>query len=78
MKYVEINENYNPEDDDFTTIDLEDTRKTRLTLAHLSKLRKIREYRKFQKASETEQVKKQYGGSADAPVSGGGGGELEL
>ncbi|SVA75765.1 uncharacterized protein METZ01_LOCUS128619, partial [marine metagenome] len=31
-----------------------------------------------QKASEDEQVKKQYGGSADAPASGGGGGELEL
>jgi hypothetical protein len=77
MKYVEINENYNPEDDDFTAIDLEDTRKVRLTLAHLSKLRKIREYRKFQKASEDAQVKKQYGGSKDASA-GSGGGELEL
>ena len=56
MKYIEINENYNPEDDDFTAIDLEDTRKIRLTLDHLSKLRKVREYRKFQKASEDEQV----------------------
>jgi len=77
MKYVEINENYNPEDDEFTAIDLEDTRKIRLTLGHLSKLRKIREYRKFQKASEDEQVKKQYGVSDDAPASGGAG-ELDL
>ena len=77
MKYVEINENYNPEDDDFTAIDLEDTRKIRLTLDHLSKLRKVREYRKFQKASEDEQVKKQYGGSDDASPSGGAG-ELDL
>jgi hypothetical protein len=77
MKYVEINENYNPEDDEFTAIDLEDTRKIRLTLDHLSKLRKIREYRKFQKASEDEQVKKQYGVSDDAPASGGAG-ELDL
>ena len=46
MKYIEINENYSPQDDEFTSIDLDDTRKTRLTLAHLSKLRKIREYRK--------------------------------
>jgi hypothetical protein len=77
MKYVDINENYNPEDDDFTAIDLEDTRQTRLTLAHLSKLRKIREYRKFQKASEDAQVKKQYG-PKEGSSSGGGGGELEL
>ncbi len=77
MKYIEINENYNPEDDDFTAIDLEDTRKIRLTLDHLSKLRKVREYRKFQKASEDEQVKKQYGGSDDASPSGGTG-ELDL
>ena len=77
MKYIEINENYNPEDDYFTAIDLEDTRKIRLTLDHLSKLRKVREYRKFQKASEDEQVKKQYGGSDDASPSGGAG-ELDL
>jgi hypothetical protein len=61
MKYTEINENYSPEEDEFTSIDLEDTRKTRLTLAHLSKLRKIREYRKYQKGAETAQVKQQYG-----------------
>jgi len=76
MKYIEINENYSPEDDDFTAIDLSDTRKTRLTLVHLSKLRKIREYRKFQKASEDVQVKKQYG-PADATAAGGAG-ELDL
>ena len=77
MKYIEINENYSPEEDEFTAIDLEDTRKIRLTLDHLSKLRKVREYRKFQKASEDEQVKKQYGGSDDASPSGGAG-ELDL
>ena len=73
MKYIEINENYSPEEDEFNAIDLEDTRKSRLTLEHLSKLRKIREYRKFQKASDNEQVKKQYGGSADATAAGGAG-----
>jgi len=66
MKYIEINENYSPEEDAFTSIDLEDTRKTRLTLAHLSKLRKIREYRKYQKGAEKAQIKQQYGPSADA------------
>ena len=76
MKYIEINENYSPEEDDFTAIDLEDTRKTRLTLEHLSKLRKIREYRKFQKAAEAEQVQKQYGGSEDSSASGTG--DLDL
>ena len=72
MKYIEINENYSPEEDEFTAIDLEDTRKIRLPLEHLSKLRKIREYRKFQKASENEQVQKQYGGSSDEAPAGGG------
>jgi 16S rRNA C1402 (ribose-2'-O) methylase RsmI len=76
MKYIEINENYSPEDDEFNSIDLEDTRKTRLTLAHLSKLRKIREYRKFQKASEDAQVKKQYGTSEES--SGDSAGALDL
>ena len=77
MKYIEINENYSPEEDEFNAIDLDDTRKIRLTLEHLSKLRKIREYRKFQKASENEQVKKQYGGFRRC-IAPGGGGELDL
>ena len=74
MKYTEINENYSPEEDAFTSIDLEDTRKTRLTLAHLSKLRKIREYRKYQKGSDAVQIKQQYG-PADASA---GPSDLEL
>jgi hypothetical protein len=74
MKYIEVNENYSPEEDEFTSIDLEDTRKTRLTLAHLSKLRKIREYRKYQKGAEKAQIKQQYGPKADA----GGSKEFEL
>jgi hypothetical protein len=76
MKYSELTENYSPEDDDFTSIGLKDTRQIRLTLAHLSKLRKIREYRKYQKGSEAAQVKQQYGPSEES--SGGGAGELEL
>tara|TARA_Y100001949_G_scaffold100913_1_gene85088 strand:- start:298 stop:522 length:225 start_codon:yes stop_codon:yes gene_type:complete len=69
MKYSDINENYSPEEDEFTSIDLEDTRKTRLTLAHLSKLRKIREYRKYQKTAEKAQIKQQYGPKADSSGS---------
>ena len=71
MKYTEINENYSPEEDEFTSIDLKDTRKTRLTLAHLSKLRKIREYRKYQKGAEKAQIKQQYGPKAEAGDSKG-------
>jgi len=74
MKYIEINENYSPEEDAFTSIDLGDTRKTRLTLAHLSKLRKIREYRKYQKGSDAVQIKQQYG-PAESPA---GPSDLEL
>ena len=70
MKYSELTENYDPEEDDFASIDLTDTRKIRLTLEHLSKLRKIREYRKYQKGSEAAQVKQQYG-PKDAEASGG-------
>jgi|TARA_B100000929_G_scaffold38192_1_gene27293 hypothetical protein len=66
MKYIEINENYSPEEDEFNSIDLTDTRKIRLTLAHLSKLRKIREYRKHQKSAEAQQIKQQYGPSEAA------------
>jgi hypothetical protein len=76
MKYSELTENYDPEEDDFASIDLTDTRKIRLTLEHLSKLRKIREYRKYQKGSEAAQVKQQYG-PADAE-SGGEMPDLEL
>ena len=72
MKYIEINENYSPEEDEFNAIDLDDTRKKRLTLVHLSKLRKIREYRKFQKAADNEQIQKQYGGSSDEAPAGSG------
>jgi hypothetical protein len=76
MKYSELTENYSPEDDDFTSIGLKDTRQIRLTLAHLSKLRKIREYRKYQKGSEATQVKQQYGPSEES--SGGGVPDLEM
>jgi hypothetical protein len=76
MKYSELTENYSPEDDDFTSIGLKDTRKIRLTLEHLSKLRKIREYRKYQKGSEAAQVKQQYGPSEAS--SGGGVPDLEM
>ena len=75
MKYSELTENYSPEEDEFTSIGLNDTRKIRLTLAHLSKLRKIREYRKYQKGSEAAQIKQQYGPS-DAPAGGDGGMDL--
>ena len=75
MKYSELTENYSPEDDDFTSIGLKDTRKIRLTLEHLSKLRKIREYRKYQKGSEAAQIKQQYGPS-ESPAGGDGGMDL--
>ena len=72
MRYIELTENYSPEEDKSIVAKLSDTRTIRLTLRQLSKLRKIREYRKFQKASENEQVQKQYGGSSDEAPAGGG------
>ena len=75
MKYIEIRENYSPEQDAQTAIELSDTRKHRLTLAHLSKLRKIREYRKYEDGVKSVQIKQMYGGPAEGSDAGG---ELEM
>ena len=65
MRYKELKENYSPNEDKSTQIELSDTRKDRLTLIHLSKLRKIREYRKYQVGIRSAQVKRQYAAGDD-------------
>jgi hypothetical protein len=73
MRYSDLTENYSPDGDNHNSREIDDTRKDRLTLVHLSKLRKIREYRKYQEGVKSQQVQRQYKGSA-----GEGGGEMEL
>lgn len=78
MRYIEIKENYKPEEDDSNKVEISDTRVTRLTLIHLSRLRNIREYRKYENSKRNERLKDMYGGSADGDGMGDLGGDLEL
>lgn len=61
MKYSELTENYSPDEDDFNSREIGDTRKSRLTLMHLAKLRKIREYRKYQNSKDRVKAARMYG-----------------
>ena len=58
-----LKEYYEPELDDYSVAELEDTRRPRLTLRHLNKLRKVRELRKMEQATHKEFVKTMYGSS---------------
>ena len=49
MKFRELREYYEAEDDNFNTAKIDDTRKNRLTLNHLNKLRKKRELERLEK-----------------------------
>ena len=60
-----LKEYYDPELDDYSKAELNDTRRDRLTLRHLNKLRKVRELRKMEKATHSEFVKTMYGGGGD-------------
>ena len=66
MRYIEIKENYSPEEDKSVVAKLSDTRTIRLTLRQLSKLRKIRDHRNYEKLNKSKQIKTQYGGSSDS------------
>lgn len=49
MKFRELREYYEADDDKFNTAKIDDTRKNRLTLNHLNKLRKKRELESLEK-----------------------------
>ncbi|MDA9993339.1 hypothetical protein N9E09_01590 [bacterium] len=66
MRYIELTENYSPEEDKSIVAKLSDTRTIRLTLRQLSKLRKIRDHRNYEKLHKSMQIKTQYGGSSDS------------
>lgn len=62
---------YQSEKDDNSVMKLSDLRKTRLTLAHLNRLRMANDVRKFEFEQKMQDVKDQYGASAEAGAAGG-------
>lgn len=60
-----LKEYYEPEEDQYSKAELDDTRRPRLTLRHLNKLRKVRELRKMEQATHKEFVKTMYGASSE-------------
>ncbi len=63
---------YQDQQEDGTTLDLEDTRKTRLTLAHLNRLRLANDVRKFENEQKSTEIVSQY----SAAAGGEGGAEV--
>lgn len=62
---------YQSEQDDQSTIKLNDVRKTRLTLAHLNRLRQASDVRKFEHEKNVEQIQGQYKAAPEAGPAGG-------
>ena len=61
MKFQELREYYEADDDKFNTAQLDDTRKARLTLTHLNKLRKKRELESMEKQERIKDLGSMYG-----------------
>lgn len=66
---MRLNEFYNPENDQYTKREIDDTRKSKLTLEQLNKLRKYRDIKKDEKEKHDKFVKTMY----SAPPAEGGG-----
>lgn len=65
-----LNEYYEPELDEFSKAELDDTRRPRLTLRHLNKLRKVRELRRLEKTAHEDFVRQMYGSSGEEDEGG--------
>ncbi len=65
MKFRELREYYEAEDDNFNTAKIDDTRKNRLTLNHLNKLRKKRELERLEKQERLNDYSQIYGKPAE-------------
>lgn len=57
---MRLNEFYEPEEDKFQSVTVQDTRKTRLTLEQINKLRKYRDIKKAENSQHEEFVKVMY------------------
>jgi|TARA_B110000977_G_scaffold197236_1_gene279256 hypothetical protein len=65
MKFRELREYYEADDDKFNTAKIDDTRKNRLTLNHLNKLRKKRELERLEKQERVNDLGQIYGKPAE-------------
>ena len=65
MKFRELREYYEAENDNFNTSKIDDTRKNRLTLNHLNKLRKKRELERLEKQQRTNDYSQIYSKPAE-------------
>ena len=65
MKFRELREYYEAENDNFNTAKIDDTRKNTLTLNHLNKLRKKRELERLEKQQRTNDYSQIYSKPAE-------------
>lgn len=59
---------YEPKNDEFGKVHMDDTRRPRLTLAHLQKLRKSRDIEQYDKIKHLEFLPDMYGQQPEQPV----------
>lgn len=65
MRFQELREYYEAEDDKINTIKIDDTRRAKITLKHLNKLRKKRELEKLENQERINNLGTIYGKSAE-------------
>lgn len=65
MRFQELREYYEAEDDKINTIKIDDTRRAKITLKHLNKLRKKRELEKLENQERLDNLGAIYGKSAE-------------
>ena len=65
MRFQELREYYEAEDDSINTLKIDDTRRAKITLKHLNKLRKKRELDKLEDSERIQNLSKIYGKPAE-------------
>ena len=60
MRFQELKEYYEADDDNINTAKIDDTRRNRLTLRHLNKLRKKRELENLEKQTRVQNLSSMY------------------
>lgn len=60
MRFQELKEYYEADDDNINTAQIDDTRRNRLTLQHLNKLRKKRELENLEKQTRVQNLSSMY------------------
>lgn len=65
MRFQELREYYEAEDDKINTLKIDDTRRAKITLKHLNKLRKKRELEKLENQERLNNLGTIYGKSAE-------------